>query len=201
MTRARSKHNLRVLTATGNVERATPPDVFAWLDRQFRFDLDVCATPENAKCSRYFTRDDNGLAQEWGTRSFMNPPFGKSIGDWVRKARDTAALRSNAVVVCVLPSRVDAEWWRRFVLQDDRGNGAVGLARGSTYDFNQQVLALRFENLQVRVWHFGERVAFDGLASGAPFPTSVVVFSSALAPRPRIAGPFDPLRPQFGAVW
>lgn len=198
MTRARSKHNLRVLTATGNVERATPPDVFAWLDRQFRFDLDVCATPENAKCSRYFTRADNGLAQEWGARSFMNPPFGKSIGDWVRKARDTAATRSNAVVVCVLPSRVDAEWWRRYVLQ---GDAPIASWSSTVFDVVQQVLVLRLARLQVHVWHFGERVAFDGLKSGAPFPTSVVVFSSVKAPRPRVTGANDPLRPQFGAVW
>lgn len=45
---------------------STPQDFFDKLDAEFHFDLDVCATPENAKCSRFFTKEKDGLKQSWG---------------------------------------------------------------------------------------------------------------------------------------
>ncbi len=45
---------------------STPQDFFDKLDAEFHFDLDVCATPENAKCSRFFTKEQDGLKQSWG---------------------------------------------------------------------------------------------------------------------------------------
>ncbi len=65
---------------------ATPQELFDRLDREFRFDLDVCATPENAKCERYFTPEQDGLVQEWRGVCWMNPPYGRMIGRWVEKA-------------------------------------------------------------------------------------------------------------------
>ena len=43
-------------------EWATPQDFFDELNAEFGFTLDVCATPENAKCERYFTQDTDGLS-------------------------------------------------------------------------------------------------------------------------------------------
>lgn len=56
---------------------ATPPHVFAVLDAEFSFTLDACASADNAKCDRFFTPADNGLAQSWApATSWMNPPYG-----------------------------------------------------------------------------------------------------------------------------
>ena len=58
----------------------TPREFFERLDGEFHFDLDVCAFPHNAKCPAYFTKEDDGLAREWGNRTcWMNPPYGKAI--------------------------------------------------------------------------------------------------------------------------
>ena len=54
------------LTATGKIVQATPQDFFDWLNSIFRFDLDVCALPENAKCKHFYTPEDDGLRQPWG---------------------------------------------------------------------------------------------------------------------------------------
>lgn len=100
---------MAVMSSSASPEWATPQDVFDELDAEFGFELDVCATDENAKCARYFTQVDDGLAQEWTGRCWMNPPYGDTIGAWVRKARESAM--AGAVVVCLVPARVDTAWW------------------------------------------------------------------------------------------
>jgi phage N-6-adenine-methyltransferase len=96
-------------------EWATPPDLFGRLSRWFGpFDLDVCATVENAKCPRYFTREVDGLQQEWAGRCWMNPPYGRAVGKWVRKAWESSG--SGAIVVCLLPARPDTRWWQEYVI-------------------------------------------------------------------------------------
>jgi phage N-6-adenine-methyltransferase len=93
----------------------TPQDFFDELDREFGFTLDVCALPENAKCQRYFTPDMDGLKQEWRGVCWMNPPYGREIGEWVRKAFESA--RRGATVVCLLPARTDTAWWHTYVME------------------------------------------------------------------------------------
>lgn len=95
---------------------STPQDFFERLDDEFHFTLDPCATIDNAKCQRFFTVEDDGLAQNWdGERVFMNPPYGRGIGAWVKKAYE-----SKALVVCLLPARTDTRWWHDYVI----GGGA-----------------------------------------------------------------------------
>ena len=96
-------------------EWSTPPEIFDPLDREFRFTLDPCATVESAKCERFYTEADDGLAQSWaGERVFMNPPYGKEIYPWTRKARDEAA--AGALVVGLLPASTDLRWWHEDVV-------------------------------------------------------------------------------------
>ncbi len=92
---------------------ATPQDFFDLLNQIFRFHVDVCALPENAKCQKYFSPDEDGLAQEWHGTCWMNPPYGREIGAWVEKAY-RAAKTNGATVVCLLPARVDTKWWHQF---------------------------------------------------------------------------------------
>lgn len=92
---------------------ATPQEFFDRLNRVFRFDVDVCALPENAKCQRYYAPEDNGLAQEWRGTCWMNPPYGREIAGWVEKAY-RSAKENGATVVCLLPARVDTRWWHDY---------------------------------------------------------------------------------------
>lgn len=89
---------------------STPQDLFDDLDRVYRFEVDVCATPENAKCAVFYTREHDGLAQDWRGTCWMNPPYGREIGKWVAKARRSAE-ENGATVVCLLPARTDTRWW------------------------------------------------------------------------------------------
>lgn len=98
------------ICSSGSPEWATPQDFFDTLNAEFGFTLDVCSTHENAKCARHFTRDDDGLVQSWGGEvCWMNPPYGRTIGDWMRKAH--AESKRGATVVCLVPARTDTKWW------------------------------------------------------------------------------------------
>lgn len=88
---------------------ATPQRLFDLLNAEFDFELDVCAQDWSAKCERYYTLADDGLAQPWYGRCFMNPPYGRTIDQWVQKAHDSA--EAGALVVCLVPARVDTAWW------------------------------------------------------------------------------------------
>jgi phage N-6-adenine-methyltransferase len=90
----------------------TPWEFFAPLHSRFRFTLDACALPHNAKCERFHTPEQDGLAQSWRSeRVWCNPPY-SSIEPWVAKARGSGA----ELVVLLLPAnRTEQGWWQRQV--------------------------------------------------------------------------------------
>lgn len=104
---------------------STPQDFFNKLDDEFHFTLDVCATAENAKCAGYFTegmlQDSEGLPMYWHSEPvrtiWMNPPYGRTIGLWVRKAWQTSQLGDT--VVCLLPARTDTKWWHDYCMRGE----------------------------------------------------------------------------------
>ena len=133
-------------------EWATPQRLFDRLNAIYGpFTLDPCATAESAKCAKFFTMADNGLEQSWqGETVFMNPPYGRQIGKWIRKARQESNTLSGfpAKVVCLIPARTDTAYWHDCIMTADE----IVLLRG--------------------------RVRFVGGASSAPFPSAVVVFET-----------------------
>jgi site-specific DNA-methyltransferase (adenine-specific) len=96
---------------------STPQDFYDRLDREFNFTLDPCASDEDAKCAKYYTVEDDGLKQSWqGETVFMNPPYGRDIKKWIKKAF-TEAKKPNTVVVCLVPSRTDTRYWHDYVMK------------------------------------------------------------------------------------
>lgn len=99
-------------------EWATPQEFYDRLNAIFSFTLDPCATPKNHKTERFFTISDDGLSRSWDNeRVFMNPPYGREIGKWVKKASE----QKGGLVVCLLPARTDTRWWHEYVV----GGGAT----------------------------------------------------------------------------
>ncbi len=93
-------------------DRATTPEVFGPLHERFGFTVDVAASSENAKLPRFYTADDDGLAQDWaGERVWCNPPY-SAIEPWLVKAWTSGA----ELVVMLLPAnRTEQGWWQRQV--------------------------------------------------------------------------------------
>ena len=83
------------------VEWETPATFFQRLSKFYDFTLDPCATDASAKCQKYFTKTDDGLTKDWaGNIVFMNPPYGRVIKNWVRKAWEEGT-KPNTTVVCL----------------------------------------------------------------------------------------------------
>src|SRR5262245_47178396 len=83
----RAQRTRKVYHLSQTDEWETPQWFFDELHTTFAFTLDVAATPQNAKCPRYFTKVDDGLVQDWGREiCWMNPPFKQSLDLWMRKA-------------------------------------------------------------------------------------------------------------------
>lgn len=74
------------LFTSNSEEWETPQAVFDRQNKMFGFELDVCATPQNAKCTRFYTKEQDGLKQPWASRNWMNPPYGRNIGKWCARA-------------------------------------------------------------------------------------------------------------------
>lgn len=109
----------RALFSSNTSNWETPQDFFDRLDALYHFTLDAAATPENAKCSRYFTAADNGLAQSWGGETvWCNPPYGREIQKWVRKGYEEAK-KPGTVVVMLLPARTDTAWFHEYCRRGD----------------------------------------------------------------------------------
>ena len=96
----------------------TPQILFDQLNNEFHFNLDVCALPENAKCAAYYTPEMNGLVQPWYGNCWCNPPYGRKIGEWVKRAHNYAM--EGITTVMLLPARTDTQWFHDYILNPMR---------------------------------------------------------------------------------
>ena len=105
-------------------DRVTPEAMFREIDAEFRFTLDVAASPDNARCRRFFTRDQDGLSQSWaGETVWCNPPY-SNIGAWVKKAIDEVRGGCRGVVLLIPGNRCEQAFWQDLVEPvRDRGLG------------------------------------------------------------------------------
>ena len=136
----------QALFSTGKNDWATPQELFDELDAEFHFTLDPCATPETAKCAKFYTEKDNGLVQDWtGETVFCNPPYSdQQQTEWVRKCYEHG-LRGG-VAVMLIPARTDTKRFHEYIY----GKAEVRFIKG--------------------------RLKFGGCENSAPFPSMIVVF-------------------------
>ena len=125
---------------------ATPQDFFDKLNEEFHFTLDPCADEVNHKCDKFFTREQDGLSQDWGGNVvFCNPPYGKEIADWVQYSYEQSK-KPNTTVVMLIPARTDTRYFHNYIY----GKAEIRFIKG--------------------------RLKFGDATSAAPFPSMVVVY-------------------------
>lgn len=91
----------------------TPDDVYAKLDAEFHFDHDPCP-PEQEVDS---IDRDSLWAAPWGERNFVNPPYGREIGTWLKRGYEESLCGNLSVFL--IPSRTDTRWWHDYVMKAD----------------------------------------------------------------------------------
>ena len=140
--------NTELLFSSKTNEWATPMDFFNKLNAEFNFTLDPASTHDNAKCLKHFTEFENGLIQSWkGEKVFCNPPYGREIGEWVKKAYEESTKEPyNTICVLLIPARTDTQYWHDYVMKAHE----IRFIKG--------------------------RLKFGDSANSAPFPSAVVIF-------------------------
>ena len=141
----------KTLFSSNSDEWATPQNLFDEMNNEFNFDLDVCATDENHKCPEYYTKEQDGLSQNWGGRRvWLNPPYSQ-IDKWVEKAfRETR--NDNTLVVMLIPSRTDTRYFHNYIYQRTeirfvKGRLKFGDSKGSA-PFPSMIVVFRGANLK-----------------------------------------------------
>jgi phage N-6-adenine-methyltransferase len=124
----------------------TPHELFNLFNSEYNFTLDVCASNENTKCNNYYTKEIDGLKQQWNGTCWMNPPYGRNIGLWIEKAYSETQKNPEITVVCLLPARTDTIVWHQYI----------------------------FPFAEVRF--IKGRINFVGGKHTAPFPSAIVIF-------------------------
>ena len=136
----------KILYSSKSDEWETPQDLFDKLNETYHFDLDVCATEQNAKCDRFFDAAQDGLKKSWGGATiWCNPPY-SNITEWVRKAAEEQ--QNGTTTVMLVPSRTDTKWFHAYV----------------------------YEKPGVSIQFVKGRLRFGGSKNGAPFPSMIIVF-------------------------
>lgn len=124
--------------ASASQEWQTPDSIFVPLNNEFKFEWDVCATKENAKCVGFYTLQDDGLSTAWFGRCWMNPPF-NSAARWVKKAYESEL----AMTVALLPSRTNTNWWHTYCMRATEIRFVLGRPKfGSAWHGLPQPLAI-----------------------------------------------------------
>ena len=127
-------------------EWETPQEFFDRLNADFGFTLDVCATALNAKCGKYYTKEQDGLSQDWtGETVWCNPPYGREIGKWCRKCYEFSQMGGGTAVM-LLPARTDTRWFHEWVYG------------------------------KADIWFVKGRLHFNGTKWNAPFPSMIAIY-------------------------
>ena len=90
-------------TAMSSIDEtwATPIKFFKELNQEFNFTLDAAALKSSALCEKWYGPDHDepsrrdAFQNQWHKESdsiFLNPPYGRGIGNWMEKASLEAKL-------------------------------------------------------------------------------------------------------------
>jgi phage N-6-adenine-methyltransferase len=130
----------------------TPAELLSALYRVFgRFDLDPCSprkTKPPVRARVHYTAEDDGLTLPWHGVVFLNPPYGRTLGRWIAKARHEVEAGNVKTAVALIPSRTDTTYWHAHVA----GRAVVYFLRG--------------------------RLRFSSSEQGAPFPSALVIWGA-----------------------
>lgn len=103
------------LFTSNNPAYETPKELFDKYDNIYHFTLDACADSKNTLVSKYYDKTTDCRIQDWsGEVVWMNPPYGREIGSFIKKAYEENKNHSVKTVM-LLPARTDTEWFHKYI--------------------------------------------------------------------------------------
>lgn len=143
----------KALLSSKDMNWCIPQKFYDELNEEFHFVLDPAATDETAKCSLYYTPETDGLSQSWdcGGAVFCNPPYGREIGKWVKKAYEESQKTEHPIVL-LIPARTDTNYFHDYIY----GKAEIRFLRGR----------LRFARENGTAY------------AAAPFPSMIAIYNS-----------------------
>lgn len=153
----------RALFTSKNQEWETPQELFNQLNEEFNFTIDLAGNSINHKLQHYYNLEQDSLKQDWSNqRAFLNPPYGRKIGQWIKKCAKTQQENRQLVIppydiglpviVALLPARTSNNWFHK-------------------YCYNQPGVDVRFIKGRLKFELGGEPVE-----NSAPFPSMIVIW-------------------------
>jgi len=156
-----NKQTMNTMMSSKKMDWQTPQAFFDKLNQEFGFTLDPATNGTNALCPKFFTEAQDALAQSWqGETCYVNPPYGRVLKNWIRKAYEESQ-DPNTTVVMLIPARTDTKYWHEYVMQASE---------------------IRFVQGRLK---FGGGQTDDP----APFPSAVVVFKGGHNGQQSMYGP------------
>jgi len=142
----------KVMFSHESTEWVTPKELYDRLNKVFKFDLDPCTTEENPlNTPVWMTKRIDGLKQRWEGNVFVNPPYNQEIKKWLQKAISEIEKGHVNNVVFLLPARTDTKWFHDYI----------------------------YAKPKVQIIFLKGRVKFRFSKYGAPFPSMIVIFTTA----------------------
>lgn len=106
---------MQVHFSSEKMDWETPQKYFNELHEKYNFTIDVATNGSNAKTENFYTEEDNALIQNWHGRVFCNPPYGRELKRWVKKAYEESQKDHNELIVLLIPARTDTTYWHEYI--------------------------------------------------------------------------------------
>lgn len=142
--------------SSANERWNTPPQVFESITARYgSCQVDAAADAENALCPYFINAEMNGLESDWNqteedtAQVWLNPPYGRVLRRWARKALHEIQTGRVSRIIILVPARTETVWFKELV--------------ESTFCSHVDFV--------------GSRIRFGGheTDNSAPFPSAVIV--------------------------
>lgn len=94
-------------------DRCTPDAEFWAFNRRFAFTVDAAASAANARLPKFWTLQQDGLAQSWrDERVWCNPPY-SNLRPWFVKAWES--IEASLIVMLIPANRTEGPPWQDLI--------------------------------------------------------------------------------------
>lgn len=166
---------MKALVSKASDERTTPAELYAEAVRRWgRYVWDAWATRANTLCPRFCTAQTSAFRRRFREPTFANPPYSRGfIPAALEFHLGQVVQRICPLVTLLINCDTSAKYFHAFVLPQSGREGAVELE----HDDWGALLRVRYRYHQLELLMLKGRKAFNGMESGAFFPSCFITWT------------------------